>query len=102
MSTSQQPFIRWLLGLLLGAAEGVRKHISTLFAMSLIYALGVQASAPEWAANAIVLALGVGTATNVGEWAFKKMRSPSQTPTPAAAAPSPHPPVAAGDGASAS
>ena len=101
MSTSQQPFVRWLGNLLLGG-DGGRKHVATLYALTLIYALGVQAGAPDWAADALVFALGVGVGANVGEW-WSKRRSPApQTPTPAAAAPSPHPPVAAGDGASAS
>lgn len=100
MSTSQpQPFVRWLGNLLLGG-EGGRKHVATLYALTLIYALGVQAGAPEWAADALVFALGVGVGANVGEW-WSKRRSPeSQTPSPAAASPSPHP-AAAGDGASA-
>lgn len=91
-------FVRWILSILLGTVEGARKHVNTMYATTLVYLLGVQAGAPEWAANTVVLALGVGTATNVGEWAFKR-RAPAQTPSPAVASPSPHP-AAAGDGAS--
>jgi hypothetical protein len=93
-------FLRWLIGLLLGSVEGSRKHIATLYALTLIYALGVQSGAPEWAADALVFALGVGVGANVGEWWSKRRRPESRTPSPAAASPSPHP-AAAGDGASA-
>lgn len=90
-------FIRWALGLLFGS-EGSRKHVMGMYALTLIYALGAQAGAPEWAPEWITYAaLGIAGA-NVGEWAMRR-RAP--TPTPAAAAPSPHPSAAAGDGASA-
>jgi len=100
-TTTAQPFLRWLLSILLGVVQGVRKHIGTLYALTLVYALGVQAGAPEWAANTIVMTLAVGTATNVGEWAFK--RRAASTPTSAAGgSPIPASPTpAAGAGASA-
>lgn len=95
--TAAASFFRWLFGLLLGS-EGSRKHVLGMYALTLIYAAGVQAGAPEWVAEWLTYAaLGIAGA-NVGEWAMRRRAS---TPTPAAAAPSPHPPAAAGDGASA-
>ena len=95
-----QPFLRWLLGLMLGS-EGSRKHVLGMYALTLIYAAGVQAGAPEWVAEWLTYAaLGVAGA-NVGEHFARRRRASAPTPaagdTPIPASPAP----AAGAGASA-
>lgn len=92
-----QSFFRWLCGLLIGS-EGSRKHVLGMYALTLIYAAGVQAGAPEWVAEWITYAaLGVAGA-NVGEhFARRKRPAPAAGETPVPASPTP----AAGAGASA-
>lgn len=91
-----QSFFRWLCGLLLGS-EGSRKHVLGMYVLTLIYAAGVQAGAPEWVAEWLTYAaLGVAGA-NVGEHFARR-----KNPNPAAGEPPPstHPAPAAGTGAS--
>lgn len=86
-----------LLHRLLGS-EGSRKHVLGMYALTLIYATGVQAGAPEWSAEWLTYAaLGVAGANGLEWYARRKRPASAAGETPVPASPTP----AAGAGASA-